>query len=371
MESAGSGTSRSLPLRKPCLVLTVGLVLAAVAGCSSGSSSDASNGWNSGGSSTATAAASGAGNDLQTDYQNTVKAVLPSVVQITAGESLGSGIVYDKTGDIVTNAHVIGSGRSFKVTLADSSATLDATLVYSYPTSDLAVIKLTNPPSDIRPAVFADTSKVEVGQIVLAMGNPLGLESSVTQGIVSAVGRTVSEPATADSPGVTIPNMVQTSAAINPGNSGGALVNLADQVVGINTLAATSGTDSGAQAPGIGFAIPASAVVSLADQMIKDGKVTNSGRAALGITSRTVLTSGGDTETGAGVVSVTSGGPAAKGGIQAGDVITKLGGTTIVSSNELSEVLAGLQPGLQVQVTYLRDGATRTANVTLGTLAAS
>lgn len=371
MESAGSGTSRSLPLRRPCLVLTAALVLAAAAGCSSGSSSNAANGWNGGGSSSATAAASGAGNDLQTDYQNTVKAVLPSVVQITAGESLGSGIVYDSKGDVVTNAHVIGTGHSFKVTLADSSTTLDATLVYSYPTSDLAVIKLTNPPSDIRPAVFADSSKVAVGQIVLAMGNPLGLESSVTQGIVSAVGRTVSEPSTAESPGVTIPNMVQTSAAINPGNSGGALVNLADQIVGINTLAATSASGSGAQAPGIGFAIPASAVVSLADQMIKDGKVTNSGRAALGITSRTVLTSGGDTETGAGVVSVTSGGPADKAGIQAGDVITKVGGTAIASSNELSEVLAGLQPGQQVQVTYLRGGQTKTANVTLGTLAAS
>jgi S1-C subfamily serine protease len=375
MESAGSGTSRSLPLRKPCLVLAVGLVLAAAAGCSSGSSSDASSGWNSGGSASATAAASaaasGAGNDLQTDYQNTVKAVLPSVVQITAGESLGSGIVYDKKGDIVTNAHVIGTGQSFKVTLADSSTTLDATLVYSYPASDLAVIKLTSPPSGIRPAVFADSSKVEVGQIVLAMGNPLGLESSVTQGIVSAVGRTVSEPSTADSPGATIPNMVQTSAAINPGNSGGALVNLADRIVGINTLAATSASGSGAQAPGIGFAIPASAVVSLADQMIKDGKVTNSGRAALGITSRTVLTSGGDTETGAGVVSVTSGGPAAAAGIQAGDVITKVGDSTVTSSNELSEVLAGLQPGETVRVTYLRGGQTRTASVKLGTLAAS
>ncbi|WP_084718618.1 S1C family serine protease [Streptacidiphilus carbonis] len=372
MESAGSGTSRPLPLRSPCLVLTVGLVLAAAAGCSSGSSKDASNGWKSGGTASAAAsgaAGTGAGSDLQTDYQNTVKAVLPSVVQITAGESLGSGIVYDHRGDIVTNAHVIGTGRSFKVTLADSSATLDATLVYSYPASDLAVIKLTNPPSDIRPAAFVDSSKVDVGQIVLAMGNPLGLESSVTQGIVSAVGRTVSEPATAESQGATIPNMVQTSAAINPGNSGGALVNLADQVVGINTLAATSG-ESGAQAPGIGFAIPASAVVSLADQMIKNGKVTNSGRAALGITSRTVLTSGGDTETGAGVVSVTSGGPADKAGIKAGDVITKIGGTAVASSNELSEVLAGLQPGLQVQVTFVRDGATRTASVTLGTLAA-
>ncbi|MHA6760688.1 S1C family serine protease [Streptacidiphilus sp. PAMC 29251] len=343
-------------------VLAAGLVLAAAAGCSSGSSSSSASA-----SGTASAAAAG-GNDLQTAYQDTVKAVLPSVVQITAGDSLGSGIVYDNKGDVVTNAHVIGSGKSFKVTLANSSDTLDATLVYSYPASDLAVIKLTKPPAGLKPATFTDSTKVEVGQIVLAMGNPLGLESSVTQGIVSAVGRTVSEPRSQDSPGATIPNMVQTSAAINPGNSGGALVNLADQIVGINTLAATDAGQTGAQAPGIGFAIPASTVTSLADQMIKDGKVTNSGRAALGISSRTVLTSAGDANTGAGVVSVVSGGPAAKAGIQAGDVITKVGSTPISSSNQLSETLAGLQPGQQVPVTVLRGGTQQTVTVTLGTL---
>ncbi|MFC1409239.1 S1C family serine protease [Streptacidiphilus sp. N1-12] len=353
------------------LAAGVGLVLAAAAGCSS----DPKYGG-SGSSSASASAGAGAGgmtvnNDLQTAYQDTVKSVLPSVVQITAGESLGSGIVYDNKGDIVTNAHVIGSATSFQVTLANSSDTLAATLVYSYPASDLAVIKLSKPPSGLRPATFADSTKVEVGQIVLAMGNPLGLASSVTQGIVSAVGRTVSEPASQESPGATIPNMVQTSAAINPGNSGGALVNLSDQIVGINTLAATDAGQTGAQAPGIGFAIPASTVTSLADQMIKDGKVTNSGRAALGITSRTVLTSAGDANTGAGVVSVVSGGAAAKAGIQAGDVITKLGNTTITSSNDLSEVLAGLQPGQQVSVTYLRDGSSKTTTVTLGTLAAS
>ena len=371
METAGSPRTRR---RAAAVVLAAGVVLGAATGCSSDSS-----GHNSAASASASASASSGGavagggspvvtNDLQTAYQDTVKSVLPSVVQITAGESLGSGIVYDTKGDIVTNAHVIGTARSFQVTLANSSTTLPATIVYSYPASDLAVIRLTNPPSDLKPVTFADTSKVEVGQIVLAMGNPLGLESSVTQGIVSAVGRTVSEPRTQDSPGVTIPNMVQTSAAINPGNSGGALVNLSDQIVGINTLAAISGDESGAQAPGIGFAIPASTVTSLADQMIKSGKVTNSGRGALGISTRTVLTSQGDASTGAGVVAVVSGGPAAKAGIQPGDVITGINGTSVNSSDQLSETLAGLTPGRQVKVTYLRDGATRTATVTLGTL---
>ena len=364
VETAGSSRTRRRPrlVAASAAALLLGAVLAASAGCS------ADTGRNSTGSSASAGASPVVSNDLQTAYENTVKAVLPSVVQITSGESVGSGIVYDTKGDIVTNAHVIGTGKSFQVTLANSSDTLPATLVYSYPANDLAVIKLTSPPSGLKPATFTDSSKVDIGQIVLAMGNPLGLESSVTQGIVSAVGRTVSEPRTQDSPGVTIPNMVQTSAAINPGNSGGALVNLSDQIVGVNTLAATQGNESGAQAPGIGFAIPSSTVTSLADQMIKDGKVTNSGRAALGISSRTVLTAAGDANTGAGVVSVVSGGPAAKAGLQPGDVITRVGNTAVDGSEQLSAALAGYQPGQKVPVTYVRDGATKTVTVTLGTL---
>jgi S1-C subfamily serine protease len=346
----------------------------AAAGCGSGSSE-------SGGTSTAAASAlntndapsastSGA-NDLQKAYQDTVGAVLPSVVQITAGNELGSGIVYDDKGDIVTNAHVVGSERAFKVTLADSSSTLAGTLVGTYPTNDLAVIRLSKPPSGLKPAQFADSGKVGVGELVLAMGNPLGLSSSVTQGIVSAVGRTVSEPASSGQAGATIPNMVQTSAAINPGNSGGALVDLNDRIVGINTLAAVdSQSGSSSAAPGIGFAIPSSTVTDLADQLIKNGKVTNSGRAALGITTRTVLGTGssGLNGEGAGIVSVTSGGPAAKAGLKAGDVITKLDDKSVTTSQSLSEALAGKKPGDKVAVAYSRDGASHTTEVTLGTL---
>jgi len=363
METAGSRRSS----RTPALALLAGALLAASAGCSSGGSGSAAA---SGSATGSPGPAPSVSNDLQAQYEHTVAAVLPSVVQITAGDSLGSGIVYDTKGDIVTNAHVVGSATSFQVTLADSSSTFDATLVYSYPTNDLAVIKLTNPPTGLKPAVFADSGKVAVGQILLAMGNPLGLSSSVTQGIVSAVGRTVSEPRSEDSPGATIPNMVQTSAAINPGNSGGALVNLSNQVIGVNTLAATDSNEGGGQAPGIGFAIPASTVTNLANQMIKDGKVVDSGRAALGITTRTLVadSSGSGAETGAGVVGVTSGGPAAKAGIQAGDVITKVGDSTVSSSSQLGEVLATMQPGQKVQVTFVRDGASKTTTVTLGTL---
>ncbi|NED85442.1 trypsin-like serine protease, partial [Streptomyces sp. SID11233] len=166
---------------------------------------------------------------------------------------------------------------------------LSADLVSSYPQQDLAVIKLSNPPKGLKPASFGDSAKARVGQIVLAMGSPLGLSSSVTQGIVSATGRTVTEGRSGGGTGATIANMVQTSAAINPGNSGGALVDLDGKVIGIPTLAATDPGLGDSAAAGIGFAIPAATVRSIAGQIVKNGKVTNSGRAALGITGRTVL----------------------------------------------------------------------------------
>ncbi|MER8183865.1 trypsin-like peptidase domain-containing protein [Kitasatospora sp. NPDC094015] len=339
-----------------------------LAGCSSGpSSSSASASSGSSGSSAPASAAPSTSNELQDDYRRVITDVLPSVVQITAGDSLGSGIVYDDKGDIVTNAHVVGDAKTFSVTLANSTKALDATLVGSFPESDLAVIKLSQVPGGLKPAVFGDSSKVEVGQIVLAMGSPLGLASSVTQGIVSATGRTVTEPQNAGSPGATIGNMVQTSAAINPGNSGGALVNLSSQVIGINTLAAVDQELNGAAAPGIGFAIPAATVTSIADQLIKTGTVANSGRAALGVTARTYFDSNFQ-PAGAAVVSVVDGGAAAAAGMQPGDVITKLGDTQITSIAGLTTALASLQPGAKTTVTYQRDGQTKTADVTLGSL---
>ncbi len=159
---------------------------------------------------------------------------------------------------------MVGPERNFKVTAATGGTTLGARLVAAYPEQDLAVIKLDRLPDGLRAARFADSSGVEVGQIVLAMGSPLGLSSSVTQGIVSAVGRTVSEPRSGGGTGATIANMVQTSAAINPGNSGGALVDLDSRVVGIPTLAATDPALGGSAAPGIGFAIPSSLVKTVA-----------------------------------------------------------------------------------------------------------
>ncbi|MEV6840169.1 trypsin-like peptidase domain-containing protein [Streptomyces sp. NPDC051133] len=302
--------------------------------------------------------------DLQSRFQQVIRDVLPSVVQIQASHDLGSGVVFDDRGHIVTNAHVVGSEKTFKVTTAHTEEPLTASLVYSYPEQDLAVIKLDKVPDGLKPARFGDSGKVEVGQLVLAMGSPLGLSSSVTQGIVSATGRTVSENGGGGT-GATIANMVQTSAAINPGNSGGALVDLDGRVIGIPTLAAADPALGGSAAPGIGFAIPASMVRTIAEQIVKHGKVVDSGRAALGITARTVVDAG-YRPAGVAVVTVHGGGAADRAGLRAGDVITEVGGRPVTTLTSLAEALATAEPGQRTTVTYQRAGARRTAQVTLG-----
>ncbi|MEU8544983.1 trypsin-like peptidase domain-containing protein [Streptomyces sp. NPDC048717] len=304
-------------------------------------------------------------NQLQDDYQQVIRNVLPSVVQIESSQSLGSGVVYDVQGHVVTNAHVIGQDRSFKVSAATGGQTVTARLVSSYPEQDLAVIKLDTVPQGLRAATFGDSSKVDMGQIVLAMGSPLGLSGSVTQGIVSATGRTVSEGGEGGGTGATIANMVQTSAAINPGNSGGALVNLNSEVIGIPTLAAVDPALGGGSAPGIGFAIPASMVRTVAGQIIQHGRVTDSGRAALNITGRTVL---GDTYEpgGVAIVHVTAGGAAADAGLRTGDVITRVGGAPVTTITSLAEALAAHRPGDKVTVVFTRGAKEEKAEVTLG-----
>ncbi|MEU6924646.1 MULTISPECIES: trypsin-like peptidase domain-containing protein [unclassified Streptomyces] len=351
--------------RRLLLPVTAGVcALALVSGCSDGASDSSRSGPSRSDSSSPAPSAPAAG-DLQGEYQAVIKNVLPSVVQIEASEGLGSGIVYDTKGHIVTNAHVVGSEKNFKVTTATGEKVQAATLVASYPEQDLAVIKLDHVPSGLKPAKFGDSEKVEVGQIVLAMGSPLGLSSSVTQGIVSALGRTVSESRAGGGTGATIANMVQTSAAINPGNSGGALVNLDSEVIGIPTLAATDPELGGSAAPGIGFAIPVSMVKTVADQIIKSGKVTDSGRAALNISGRTVVD---DTYQPAGValVSVTRDGAAEKAGLRVGDIVIRIDDLPVTTITSLSEALASDKPGQKVTVTYVRSGVEKTAKVTLG-----
>jgi putative serine protease PepD len=309
------------------------------------------------------AASTGAASSLEQQYERVVAGVLPSVVQISTSEGSGSGVVYDTRGDIVTNAHVVGSATALQVSPASGGKPLPADVVGVFAPDDLAVIKVASGGGSLHPASFGRSASVRVGEIVLAMGNPLGLTGTVTDGIVSATGRTVSE---GQGSSAVLISAIQTSAAINPGNSGGALVNLAGQVIGIPTLAATSPQLGGAAA-GIGFAIPSDTVTSIAGQLISTGKVSNSGRPALGIAAQTVADASGQ-PAGIGIVSVTPGGAAAKAGIQPGDIIVNLAGQPVQSMAALQSVLAAHKPGDRVRARVSRDGAESTVLVTLGSL---
>ncbi|MFP8964757.1 S1C family serine protease [Streptomyces nanhaiensis] len=348
------------PLRGGHRTGAAALCAAAVllAGCTG---SDSSGGAGASPSPSATVPVPATAEDLQESFQQVVDQVLPSVVQVTTGEGLGSGVVYDGEGHIVTNAHVVGDAERFRITMATGRDELDAELVASYPEEDLAVVRLTDPPGNLRPATFGDSGELDVGQIVLAMGNPLGLSSSVTEGIVSATGRSISE----GSAETTIGNLIQTSAPINPGNSGGALVDLSGRVIGVPTLAARAPDGGGGTAPGLGFAIPSDTVRHLADQMIEHGEVVDSDEAAIEATVRTVL----DDDyrpAGVAIVETEDGGAADEAGLRAGDVIVGLGGEEIPDTTALAKELASHEPGDEVRAVYRRDGEERTATITLG-----
>jgi S1-C subfamily serine protease len=300
-------------------------------------------------------------------YADVVRQVLPSVVLISTGEGLGSGVVLDRSGNIVTNAHVTGNASEFKVQVPGDAAPRSASLVGSYPPDDLAVIRVDDP-SGLRPATFGDSAKAQAGDVVLAVGNPLGLSGSVTSGIISATGRVVAEPASDGRAGATLPDAIQTSAPINPGNSGGALVTAAGAVIGIPTL--TAAGSQGNQVQGIGFAIPSNLARDIAKQLITEGKVTNSHRAAIGAQVGTVTGQDG-TPAGAGIVAVTSGGPADHAGLRAGDVIAAAAGTPTPDTQALAGVLAAAHPGEQLTLSVTRGAQELTVKLTLGELPAS
>ncbi len=301
---------------------------------------------------------------LQAQYEAVVRDVLPSVVQISAGDSTGSGVVYDSKGDIVTNEHVVGTAKTVQVREAVGNTAVTAKVIGTFAPDDLAVVRVTGDAGTLRPARFANSNNTQIGEIVLAMGNPLGLTDSVTQGIISATGRTVG----ASVPGgpALITAAIQTSAAINPGNSGGALVNLDSQVVGVPTLAARL-PDQGGAAPGIGFAIPSATVKNIAGQLIKYGKVKNSDRAQLDITAQTAASRSGQ-PAGVAVLAVTPGGAAANAGIRAGDVIVGINDLGTPSLQDLESALTQLKPGQKVTVRYTRNGSGKTTTAKLGSL---
>jgi putative serine protease PepD len=300
-------------------------------------------------------AGSGALGALQNELHQLIGAVQPSVVQIDTSGALGSGIVLDGSGNIVTNAHVLGSATSVTVTASDGT-TFRGSVVGSFQANDLAVVRAANPTGSLKAATFGDSGQVEVGDIVLAMGSPLGLSDSVSEGIVSGLNRAQSE-----GNGVNLTGLVQTTAAIGPGNSGGALVDITGHVVGIPTLSASGSPRGGGGGANIGFAIPSNQVVNVTRQLVSGGTVTRTGLPFLGVTTT------GTAANGAQVTDVVGGGPADKAGVQAGWVITGLDGHTVSDPSSISQILSGHKPGDRVNLTAnLPDGSNRTVPITLG-----
>lgn len=280
------------------------------------------------------------------------QAVVQINVQTGQGAGIGSGVIIDQQGHIVTNDHVVSGGQKFSAVLFDGTV-MPAQLVGADTADDLAVIKI-NPSKKMYAMPIGDSSKLQVGQPVLAIGNPLGITQTVTSGIVSALGRTVNE----GQGGGVIVDAVQTDAAINPGNSGGALVDLNGNLVGIPTLVAID-PEFKTPANGVGFAVPSNRAKFITPQIIKYGKVEHSGRAAIGASVTTVdslvaAQAGLSVNQGVLVVSVTPNGPSAQAGLQPGDVITKLNNTQINNASDLSDALLSYDPGTTVTVGIVR-----------------
>ncbi len=265
--------------------------------------------------------------------------------QETVGQ--GSGFVYDTAGHIITNQHVVAGASSVTVKFANGK-TYAARVVGTDASTDVAVLKIDAPASELHPLTFADSSTVQVGDGVIAIGSPFGLVNSVTTGIVSGVDRTISSPNN-----FAIVGAIQTDAAINHGNSGGPLLDGNGNVIGVNAQIDSS---SGAN-DGVGFAIPSNTIRSIASQLISSGKVEH---AFLGVS----ITTGGG---GAKVTSVRGGSPASKAGLRAGDVITRAAGRSIGSASDLRIAIDAKKPGDHVSVTYRRGGGTHTVAVTLAT----
>ena len=262
-------------------------------------------------------------------------------------QAQGSGWVYDSDGHIVTNDHVVDGATSIRVRFWDGR-TYSASVVGTDRSTDLAVIKVDAPSSELHPLRVGDSTELQVGDGVVAIGSPFGLEETVTSGIVSALHRAIQGQTN-----FTINDSIQTDAAINHGNSGGPLLNTQGQVVGVN---AQIKSDSGGN-EGVGFSIPSATVKSVASQLIASGKAVH---AYLGVAIDS-------TAPNARLASVTDGQAAKKAGLKKGDVITAVDGTSIASGDDLSRAVDAHKPGDKVSVTYTRGGSEHTVTVTLGT----
>lgn len=287
-------------------------------------------------------------------------------VQFNQGVGLGSGVIIDPRGYIVTNNHVVAGEHAIQVVLYDNTK-LTAQVTGADPADDLAIVKI-NPPRGMTVAKIGDSKTLQIGQPVLAIGNPLGITQTVTSGIVSALGRNISEGQNKP----IIMNAIQTDAAINPGNSGGALVNLNDELIGIPTLVPID-PEFKTPAIGVGFAIPSNRVKYIANQLINKGHVTNSGRADLGVQVISVNSSIASqlhlpVSSGAMVVDVVTNSAAEKGGIRQGDIITQVDATKIDSVETLRDLLLSKNPGTMVTVYIYRNTQQQTLRVKLGEL---
>ncbi|HET8873978.1 MAG TPA: trypsin-like peptidase domain-containing protein [Gaiellaceae bacterium] len=287
--------------------------------------------------------------------------------------ALGSGFVVDRRGDIVTNDHVVQGATNIRVAFSGSES-YPAETVGTDPSSDLAVIRVSAPPAALQPLAFADSSSVQVGDPVYAIGNPFGLDRTMTAGIVSATGRDIKAPN-----GLTIPNAVQTDAAINHGNSGGPLLDRFGRVIGVNAQIEGGTVDANV---GVGFAIPSSTTRSIADQLIATGRVRHPW---LGVQIETIdplaeNLSPGFPKKGVLVVAVVKGGPAARAGLEparprvikgvsalvGGDVIVAIDRKSVASAAQLSELVAMHKSGDAVRLEVVRRGQRRTVAVALG-----
>jgi putative serine protease PepD len=365
--AAGAPPADAEPQRRGALrrsPFAIGLVVAilAAAGLFAGSLIGGDNGNNQA-SNTSTALAAVDSKPLtprkgQTRAGAIYQAASPAVVSVKTdmpqGSATGTAFLIGSDGTLVTNDHVVEQGRRVVVRFGRDGNSIDADVLGTDPSSDLAVLSIPKSaiPKGVKPLQFADSRNVAVGDMVIAIGNPFGLDQTATQGIVSALGRDIEAPNH-----YTINNVIQTDAPINPGNSGGPLLDDSAHVIGVNSQIATSGTSQGNV--GIGFAVPSNTVRQVVPILKKGGSIR---RAYLGVQTQTPTTGSG-----AEVASTVAGGPAALAGLQVGDVIKSLGGQRIADPTQLSTIVSNKQPGDRVSVVVERGGASRTIDVTLGT----
>ena len=347
----------------------IGGLIGGFAGGFAGERADSSN--TSGSSGSATSGASGDLSQIVCDATQVADTVLPAIVTISvessSGSGVGSGSIIREDGYILTNNHVISAAATEgTITVLFSNGESEtATLVGRAPKADIAVLKV-DASAKLPAIAIGDSESLVVGQPVVALGAPLGLSSTVTTGIVSALGRDVTVPSDDDRLAL-LAGAIQTDAAINPGNSGGALVDCTGAQIGVNTAIATVGSSEASGNVGIGFAVPMSLAQSIVEQLIENGTVTYPymGIAVVLISADAAEKFG--TPQGLFVDSVTPGSPAADAGIQEGDIITKLDGQSATTLTALTRIQLTKKVGDVVSVTYLRDGTETTTDVTLGT----